>query len=324
LNQNDAGLMEVQFWGVRGSHPAPLTPDYIRQKIASVVQRIRPADVVSQDSRERFLATLPEDIFSTPGGNTTCIEVRPNDQNLFIIDAGTGIIELGRKLRAGTIPNQEIHVFFTHFHYDHIQGLPFFVPAYNPGVTVHFYSPEPDIEFTLKDHMKHPYFPVTMQDFMTKKLVFHTIPTDTPIKFPGDVTVIAHQVRHPGRAYGYKVQNLDRSAIFVPDYEILQEDFLPSPEAESFFFGADLLVLDTMYTLGEAIEKINWGHSSFSIGIEFAHKMQVKNLYLFHHEPVNDDRRMYTNLRSAEWFAQRMVGKKIHVFLAEEGKIVRL
>lgn len=315
--------MTIRFWGVRGSHPTPLTPSYIKEKIAAVVQRIQASDIVDQDSRERFLASLPDYLFSTPGGNTPCLEVRPDPTTLLVFDAGTGIVELGKRLKREGVPNQEVHIFFSHFHYDHIQGLPFFGPAYNPTNTIHLYSPEPDFEYTLKEHMKHPYFPVTMQDTMTKKLNFHHIQPDFELPFRHGATVRAHEVRHPGRAYGYRVDADGKSAIFCPDYEIIQDDFAPDSLSESFFREADVLILDTMYTLGEAIEKINWGHSSFSIGVEFSYRMRVKNLYLFHHEPVNDDKQMYKNLQSARWFSQRL-GGKLNVHLSEEGRTVEL
>jgi phosphoribosyl 1,2-cyclic phosphodiesterase len=316
--------MEIQFWGVRGSHPVPLTPSYIREKIAAVVQRIKQTDILDQDARENFLASLPEEIFNTPGGNTTCIEVKTQSPEFLIVDAGSGIVELGKKLKTISQKNPVYHIFFSHFHYDHIQGLPFFSPAYNPGATVHFYSPEPDIEFTLRDHMKHPYFPVTMEGYMTKRLHFHVIQKDEPIQITKTCNVTCHEVRHPGRAYGYKFEEDQKSLVLVPDYEILEQDFLANQDAESFFHGSDLLVLDTMYTLGESIEKINWGHSSYSLGIEFAHRMQIPHLCLFHHEPLNDDKKMYTNLRSARWFAQRLTGGTMKVSLAEEGVVITL
>lgn len=311
--------MFVKFWGVRGSYPKPLSPTALREKIAAVVQRISASDLLDQDSREAFLASLPDHLFSTPGGNTPCLELRPDPRTLMVFDAGTGIIELGKRLAKEALPMQEIHLFFSHFHYDHIQGLPFFGPAYQPSVSLHLYSPEPDFEFTLKEQMKHPFFPVTMQGTMTRRMYFHQIRTDEDLLFGGGTRVRAHELRHPGRAYGYRVERDGRSLVFCPDYEIMESDFHPDKLAEEFFHSSDVLILDTMYTLGEAIEKINWGHSAFSIGVEFAHRMAAKRLFLFHHEPMNDDQQMYKILQSARWFGERM-GASLSIHLAEEGK----
>lgn len=316
--------MLMRFWGVRGSHPTPLTPKDIRDKIAAVVQRIRKSDLEDQDSRERFLAGLPDFIFSTPGGNTPCIEVRPDNRTLFIFDAGTGIVELGKLLRKEGIPGMEVHLFFSHFHYDHVQGLPFFGPAYNPNVKVHFYSPEPDLEYILRDQMKHPYFPVTMEGNMSPQMYFHKMPLDVTVNFPGGITVNAHKLRHPGRAYAYKIQRRNKNLIIATDYEILESDFNPDDDTRRFFDGADIMVLDTMYTLGEAIEKINWGHSSFSIGIEFAYMFNIKKLFLFHHEPQKSDKQIYANLQAARWFGERLGSGRMQIELSEEGKMVYL
>jgi phosphoribosyl 1,2-cyclic phosphodiesterase len=308
--------MRIRFWGVRGSHPTPLSPEILREKISTVVQRIQEKDLQSPASRELFLASLPDWLYGTPGGNTSCIEVRLSDGTCLIMDAGTGIIPLSKSYLHAKRPPGTYHIFFSHFHYDHIQGLPFLSQAYHPSLSVHFYSPVRDLEFILRDHMQHPYFPVGM-DKMTPNLNFHCLDQTPTIKI-GNATISWLSLNHPGGAYAYKVTEGNHSFIYATDVELSERDFDESGTKKHFFANTDMVVMDTMYTLGEAIEKFNWGHSSFSLGVEFAMACKVKDFYLFHHEPNYSDKLLYANLRAARWYAQRHKNP-IQIHLAEEG-----
>ncbi len=155
--------MKVKFWGVRGSLPMPLSPEQVRSKIAAVVQRIRPSDLKDSESRESFLAGLPPYLFGTVGGNTPCLEVRTEKGFPIILDGGTGLRDLGISLEKRRDPAREFRIFFTHFHWDHLQGIPFFGPAWVKGNVIVFASPFPSVERTIRDQMRPPYFPVTME-----------------------------------------------------------------------------------------------------------------------------------------------------------------
>jgi phosphoribosyl 1,2-cyclic phosphodiesterase len=314
--------MRVTIWGARGSHPHPMTPSRFRDRVKSIVQRIGPEDITSNENRERFLAALPDWLWGMPGGNTPCVEIRLSDNTCLIFDAGTGIIPLSKKLFGEESMPAEYHVFFSHFHYDHIQGLPFFSQAYIPKTRMHFYSPERDIEYTLKEHMRHPFFPVTMEDKMTPNQMFHHLTPDadeSPEIRIGTATVRWLGINHPGNAYAYRITEGDKSFIYATDYEISGSDFQQDTENRNFFPDSDVLLLDTMYTLGEAIEKFNWGHSSFSIGVDFAHAWNTRRLLLFHHEPQYDDQRLYANLRNARLYAERQNYRDMKIDIAEEG-----
>jgi phosphoribosyl 1,2-cyclic phosphodiesterase len=294
-----------------------MTPDAVRSKIASVVQRIRPGDLDTARTREAFLASLPRWLFGATGGNTPCVEVRLSDGTFLLFDTGSGIRELSADLLHQLRIPDRYHIFYSHFHYDHVQGLPFFGPAYNPATTLNFYSPVPQFRDYLSDHMQHPYFPVTMEERMTQNIDYRVLTGDSmPL---GSAHITWRALNHPGGSYAYRIDEDGRSMIFATDTELLESDFERNPGNLGFFRGVDLLILDTQYTLGEAIEKFNWGHTSFSLGVEFATAWDIKRLFLFHHEPLYDDKKLHKNLQSARWYAHRLGNETLEIHLSEEG-----
>ena len=308
--------MKVKFWGVRGSIPTPLTAGQVQRKIAAVVQRIEKKDIESQEARERFLARLPEYLFGTVGGNTTSLEVRLSDDSLILFDAGSGIRELGIQLKKHRDMKREYHLFFTHFHWDHLQGLPFFAPLFDPEVTIHLYSEDERFEEHIRGQMRYPYFPVTL-DILAATFVFHVLEgSEIGIS---NATVSWQKMKHPGGCRAYAVAEEGNRIIFSTDTELSEDDFQRTSENSGFFKDADLLIMDSQYTLGEAFEKFDWGHSSYSLAVDFASAWNIKKLVLFHHEPLYDDQKMHNILKSASWYLNHLEQKDVRIYLAREG-----
>jgi phosphoribosyl 1,2-cyclic phosphodiesterase len=290
-------------------------PSRVKSKISSSVQRIAAKDIESQESRELFLASLPDYLFSTVGGNTSCVEVATNERCRFIFDAGTGIRELGNEILANK-KSSSCHLFFSHFHWDHIQGLPFFGPAFDPRSSISFYSPVPEFKSILEGQMKPPYFPITM-DVMSAQKEFRVLDGE-PI-LVGGVRISYRPMNHPGGCYSYAIEEAGVKAIYSTDTELREEDFRRTPENIAYFQDADILILDTQYTLGEAIEKYNWGHSSFSLASDFAATWGIKRLVLFHHDPSYSDLKIESIFKNASWYIEHLESRGIEVFLAREG-----
>lgn len=308
--------MKIRFWGVRGSIPTPLTPNEVRRKIAAVVERITPQDLVSPEAKELFMAHLPPYIFGTAGGNTTCVEVRLKDGGVIIFDAGTGIFRLGNSVSREQPAPKVFHLFFTHFHWDHLQGFPFFSPAFDKNSTIHIYSPIGNVEQILRDQMKAPYFPITL-DTMQAKMHFHQL-TDQEVRL-GSATVSWRQMQHPGKSFSYKVQDSEGSFIFATDTELRDDDFARTEQNRRFFNDVDILAIDSQYTLDEAIEKYDWGHSSYSLTVDFATEWDIDTLVLFHHEPLYNDSKMFSIAKSAGWYKSHIGKKDVEILLAQEG-----
>jgi phosphoribosyl 1,2-cyclic phosphodiesterase len=309
--------MKVTFWGVRGSIPTPLSSEAIRRRIASVLMRLRPGDLESAESREAFLAGLPPYLFGTVGGNTTCLSVRTAAGGLVVIDAGSGIRELAASIARSAETIRDFHILFTHFHWDHLQGLPFFAPAgYQRGNRMFFHSPRRDLQDIIEAQMRPPYFPVGMEAMGAEK---HYVHIDKPQFELLGAQISWKSMKHPGGCFAYRFKEGNRSFIFATDSELTPEDFLRTAENAAFFQNVDVLVLDSQYTLGEAIEKHNWGHTSYSMAVDFAAEWGIRTLVLFHHEPLYDDRKLHSILNSAKWYQARLHTRPMEVLLAVEG-----
>jgi len=308
--------MKVTFWGVRGSIPTPLRAEQVRGKITAVVQRIQPSDLENARTREMFLAGLPPSLFGTVGGNTTCVEVRTSDGRPIILDAGSGLRELGVSLQKRNDPAREFPIFFTHCHWDHLQGIPFFGPAWVKGNRVIFASPFPSMERIIRDQMRPPYFPVTMEA-MQADLQFLRLEGESA-RF-GNAELRWKRMNHPGGSYAYKIAERGKSVIFATDSEVTDREFQQREENRSFFEAADLLILDSQYTLEESFSKFDYGHTSYTMAVNLAVEWRVKSLVLFHHEPRYDDRIIVGMERRARWHLDQLDNGELSIRTAMEG-----
>jgi phosphoribosyl 1,2-cyclic phosphodiesterase len=254
----------VRFWGVRGSIPSP-------------------------GPRTRRY-----------GGNTPCVEMRVGEE-LLVFDLGTGARPLGDDLLTRGKPVQA-SVFLSHYHYDHLQGLPFFTPIFIPQNAFTFYgSPRngQTVKEILSGQMTQPYFPVTADGVFRARLNYHDIQPGEVLRIgPAQVTTV--ELNHPGGNLGYRVECGGRSVVYATDIE-------HGPESDERFFefarGADLLIYDSMYTDDEYCGKAGgpprtgWGHSTWQAAVRAANESQVKKLVLFHHDPGRDDAEITRLLR---------------------------
>lgn len=224
------------------------------------------------------------------GGNTSCLEMRV-DGHLLIFDGGTGLRVLGQTLLREMPLNA--HMFFTHSHWDHIQGFPFFVPAFIRGNTFKIYgaiAPNGStIEQRLNDQMLHPNFPVPLQ-IMGADLTFCDLNVGAAVEV-GDVKVENALLNHPGEAVGYRVSWGDRAVAYVTDTE-----HFPDRLDENVLWlarNADLMIYDATYTdeeyYSKKSSKIGWGHSTWQEAVKAAKAANVKQLVIFHHDPLHSD-----------------------------------
>lgn len=250
----------VRFWGVRGSIPAP-GPETVRY-----------------------------------GGNTSCVEVRVAGQVL-ILDSGTGIRPLGLSLMSEFKDKPiEGHILIGHTHWDHIQGFPFFMPAYLPRNTFHIYSAHGvarSFDLIFREQMGQNYFPIETGDMAARMEFVHV---NGPFK-AGAVRVETTFSNHPGVNIAYRFHHGGKSLVYLTDHENFQVQLQRSDEfsakqdriVEDFCRGADLLICDAQYGDEDYKMKRGWGHSRWRDTLQLGLAARVKRLALFHHEPVRTD-----------------------------------
>lgn len=307
--------MKVHFWGVRGSIPCPLQPSQIQAKINACIQRITPQDIVSFDSRQKFVSSLPSWIYGTVGGNSPCVQLTTKSGKEIILDAGSGLRVLGKK---SSLPEDKHYsIFFSHFHWDHICGFPFFDYAYNPTVKLDIYSPfEKAQDFLAMQMPSENLFPVLWENF-SKNFSFHTLDTSTTYEIDG-LKINCCKMSHPGTSYSYSFVEDGKKFVYATDVELMDLSDTDSNQVEIVFKDADVVILDTQYTLEEAQQKEKWGHSAFCYAIDFAASMNIKSVYLFHHDPTYDDKKINSILNAAKWYSSYISQNKINVEVAVE------
>lgn len=315
--------MLIHFWGVRGSIPAPITGQQLQNKITAVVQRLSPKDLESEEARMKFISNLPPAIFGTIGGNTACVEVRSDSGQTFILDMGSGLRSYAKH---GLLPKSKHYVVLqSHFHWDHIQGLPFFDPTFDPQVKIDLYSAFPAAERILSEQSRTPYFPENASwEHIKDRFTFHVFKPDEYFEIVG-VKIKSHKMHHPGNSYIFSLEENGKKFLYATDVELQPKDFDLDDPKNDIFKNVDALILDSQYTPPEAVNKANWGHSSFANAVDFASLYNVKNLYIFHHEPTYDDQKIYKILQSAKWYYEsKNLDSKLNICLAVEGQEIVL
>jgi phosphoribosyl 1,2-cyclic phosphodiesterase len=283
-------VKSVRFWGTRGSLPVALTAAGVRRKLVAALREARGRPLATDVDIERFLDGLPFATAGTYGGHSSCVQIDTGGPEFVICDMGSGLRPLGQEMmarRASTGP-QTFHIFQSHLHWDHIMGLPFFVPAFIPGNRVVIYGGHRELEHALRRQQERPSFPVDFSIFGATMEFVHLE--------PGQVYDIAGLrvglmlQRHAGDSYGYRFEARGKTVVYSTDSEH------PLAEAEhfqrfvEFFRDADLVIFDAMYSLADAITvKADWGHSSNVVGVELCQRAGARHLCMFHHEPVFDD-----------------------------------
>lgn len=283
--------MRLKFWGARGSLPAPTYPEAIEGRIRSLFRDFFAKGYRLESDVDSFLASMPRHRTMGYGGNTICIELSQGDDRI-LIDGGSGIRPAGYELMAGPCGQGkgEVHLIFTHFHWDHIVGLPFFTPIFIPGNVIHVYAVQEDLPEVFRTIFRKPYFPVPL-DKLGAKIVYHRLEPRKPMSF-GTIRVAPYQLDHPDPCWGYRIEAGGKVFSHVVDTECIRGSREELGPDLPLYQGVDLMTFDAQYTLMEALEKVNWGHAAASLGLDIAMREGIRRVIFMHHDPASSDEKI--------------------------------
>lgn len=311
--------MKLKFWGTRGSVASGLTSRDLQERIKRVLIKASPEDIKDEGSIDKFIDSLPYIDKKTVGSNTACIQVMFGETFL-IFDAGSGLRCLGQELiqKYGSELDKHLHIFLSHFHWDHIQGFPFFRPAFVKGNKITFYSAIENAYQLLSMQQEASFFPVKFEDFGAD-IDFITI--DREKTFTVDkVTIDVLELSHPGTSTGYRVSDGKKSFVYMTDTEVLSLDKDVVKNYREFIKDADAIIVDSQYDFEESHKKKHWGHSSPFLFIDILKGTNVKRAFLFHHDPSYNDKEIYRiHQRACRYKEHNYPEETFEVVLAVEG-----
>ena len=280
----------VRFWGTRGSLPVALTAAGLQTRLREVLRAARGQPLDSDADIDRLLGSLPFALAGTYGGHSSCVQILGDGSDWLVCDMGSGLRPLGQAAMAQRAGKpQTFHIFMSHLHWDHIMGLPFFVPAFIPGNRVFIYGSHAELEMALRRQQQPPSFPVGFDTIFEGRVQFVHLEPGVAHEVAG-MRVTTMLQRHAGDSYGYRFEAHGKVLVYSTDSEHPLADPAHTERFVQFFGGADLVIFDAMYSLADAISvKADWGHSSNVVGVELCQLAGARHLCMTHHEPVFDD-----------------------------------
>ena len=274
----------VKFWGVRGSLPSAPTPMEWTYHIEGVIRNFFSQGYRDLSQVSKYIQASDVALVGGYGTATTCVEVKSGKSQI-LIDGGSGIRTFSEALMRGNAGPAKgpFHIFMTHFHWDHVIGLPFFTPHFIPGTEIHYYAVQSNLEEMIRGIFKKPYFPIPFEG-LKAKIHFHVLEPRKTINV-GDFSITPFQLDHPDPCWGYKVEAGGKTYAHCVDTEgtrVTPEELGPDLP---LYQNIDLMYLDAQYTLPELAEKANWGHSAAQVGLEIALREGIPQVLFAHHDP---------------------------------------
>lgn len=276
--------MLIKYWGTRGSLPSAPMPETWYQDIEKQFNLFFDSGLKEKAQIKEFLKSQGIASVGGFGAATTCAEVM-SERTQIIVDGGSGIRNLGEKMMKGAAGRGQavMHIFLTHFHWDHLLGLPFFAPHFIPGNRINYYAVQPELEDIIKIKFRKPMFPVPFEA-LSADIKFHRLEPRKPT-FIEDIKITPYQLDHPDACWGFRMENGGRVYAHCVDTEgtrVTREALGPDLP---LYQNVDLMYFDAQYTLPELAEKANWGHSAAQLGLDIALREKIKSVIFGHHDP---------------------------------------
>lgn len=324
--------LSIKYWGVRGSLPASPSPDDWTQHIEGILRGFFNAGLRDSNQISKYIDSLGASQLGGYGAATTCVEITSAKARV-IIDGGSGIRGLSEQMMSGKAGTSKgpFHIFMTHFHWDHVIGLPFFAPHFMSGVQIHYYAVQADLEKLIRRVFEKPYFPVPFEA-LGAKIHFHILEPRKPLKID-DITITPYQLDHPDPCWGYRIENNGKVYSHCVDTEGTRISRDELGDDLPLYQNVDLMYYDAQYTFPELAEKSNWGHSASQVGLDLAFREGIKRVLFAHHDPGASIQNLQDLRRQTlEYYDWRLISAKenleelapVEWEFAYEGQIVKI
>jgi phosphoribosyl 1,2-cyclic phosphodiesterase len=316
--------MKVKFWGVRGSLPSSLDTFGWVGHFEKLMKEFFDSGYKTKEDIANFIKEKPAPAIGGFGTATTCVEVRAGSQSI-VIDGGSGLKFYSDHLeKSGLLQSEnEFHILMTHFHFDHILGLPFFAPHFTKGKKINYYSVQPETEDIVRKLFKKPIFPVGFEH-LNADIHFHVL---TPYKKSviNGFEVTPYKMDHPDPSYGFRVENAGKVYAHAVDHESLRLNREQLGPDAGLFEKANLLYFDAQYEEADMVTKKGWGHGTCDRGFQVATTFAVKQILFAHHDPSFTIEDTWNHKKKAEAsFAKNFKQTEVKWEFAFEGQTIEL
>jgi phosphoribosyl 1,2-cyclic phosphodiesterase len=273
---------KVKFWGVRGSIPSGESPEQWEQHIRFLFHLFFKEGYSKKHDIDSFLDGLPPQTLGGFGIDTSCVELQ-GDRTSILVDGGSGLRRYAQEITPLLKGGEEHHILLTHFHWDHLLGIPFFTPIFRSDQTVHIYAVQDDLEQNIKVKFSKPFFPVSFE-MLASKVIFHKLKPREPNQI-GEFMVTPYLLDHPDPCWGFRVEKDRLTYAHCVDTEGTRASREELGLDLPLYQNVDLMYFDAQYTLPELVEKANWGHSAAQIGLDIAMREGIRYVVFGHHDP---------------------------------------
>ena len=278
--------MRIKFWGVRGSIPHSLDSAGWTQHFEKVMKDFFQKGYNKAEEIQSYIRSKAVTELGGFGTATTCVEVKSENQQSIIVDGGSGIKSLSDEIiKQGRLKEGlEIHILLTHFHFDHIMGLPFFIPHFTAGCKIHYYSVQPEAESVVKSLFQKPTFPVSYGS-LSATIEFHKLEAYKENKVNG-FTITPYQTDHPDLCYGFKITDGKKTYAHAVDNEASRITKADLAADAGLYEGVDLVYFDSQYDEDTFANKKGWGHGTSHRGFEICANFNIQQILFAHHDPA--------------------------------------